>query len=198
MARPSTARPAWPNWRTRSISRSTTCSRWPRHCNCCALSNCAAELLLTPAARRYAQADVDQRKAMFGEALLAYVPLAQHIRRILDERATHKAPARRFRDELEDHMSEDFAQKRSRPSPTGGATPRSSPITRIRTSSVWMTHNDSHRHCRRGGVGLDRFAWLLLSSACQAEIGGPIDGFKGRGMTGVGVNRHSQRCIGTT
>ena len=70
-----------------------------------------AELVLTPAARRYAEADVDHRKAMFGEALLAYVPLVQHIRRILDERATHKAPARRFRDELEDHMSEDFAEE---------------------------------------------------------------------------------------
>ena len=70
-----------------------------------------AELLLTPAARRYAGAEVDARKAMFGEALLAHVPLAQHIRRILDERASHKAPARRFRDELEDHMSEDFAQE---------------------------------------------------------------------------------------
>ena len=70
-----------------------------------------AELLLTPPARRYAQAEVDHRKAMFGDALLAYVPLAQHIRRILDERASHKAPARRFRDELEDHMSEDFADE---------------------------------------------------------------------------------------
>jgi NitT/TauT family transport system ATP-binding protein len=47
---------------------------------------------------------------MFGEALLAHVPLAS-IRRILDERASHKAPARRFRDELEDHMSEDFASE---------------------------------------------------------------------------------------
>ena len=46
---------------------------------------------------------------MFAQALLAYVPLAQHIRRILDERAEHTAPARRFRDELEDHMSEDYA-----------------------------------------------------------------------------------------
>ncbi|NKJ43086.1 nitrate/sulfonate/bicarbonate ABC transporter ATP-binding protein [Novosphingobium sp. SG720] len=70
-----------------------------------------AQLLLTPAARRYAQADVDHRKAMFGEALLAHVPLAGHIRRILDERASHKAPARRFRDELEDHMSPDFASE---------------------------------------------------------------------------------------
>jgi NitT/TauT family transport system ATP-binding protein len=67
--------------------------------------------VLTPSARRYAQAEVDARKGMFGEALLAHVPLAQHIRRILDERASHKAPARRFRDELEDHMSEDFAEE---------------------------------------------------------------------------------------
>lgn len=54
---------------------------------------------------------MDARKAMFAQALLAYVPLAQHIRRILDERASHTAPARRFRDELEDHMSEDFADE---------------------------------------------------------------------------------------
>ncbi|EIZ77681.1 ABC transporter related protein [Novosphingobium sp. Rr 2-17] len=70
-----------------------------------------AELVLTRAARRYAEADVDARKAMFAQALVAYVPLAQHIRRILDERASHTAPARRFRDELEDHMSEDFASE---------------------------------------------------------------------------------------
>lgn len=70
-----------------------------------------ADLLLTPSARRYVQADVDQRKAMFAQALVGYVPLAQHIRRILDERSSHSAPARRFRDELEDHMSEDFADE---------------------------------------------------------------------------------------
>jgi NitT/TauT family transport system ATP-binding protein len=67
------------------------------------------DVTLTPMARRYAVADVDQRKAIFAQALLAHVPLAQHIRRILDERSSHKAPARRFRDELEDHMSEDYA-----------------------------------------------------------------------------------------
>jgi NitT/TauT family transport system ATP-binding protein len=67
------------------------------------------DLLLTPAARRYAEAEVDQRKALFAQALLTHVPLAQHIRRILDERASHVAPALRFRDELEDHMSPDYA-----------------------------------------------------------------------------------------
>jgi NitT/TauT family transport system ATP-binding protein len=39
------------------------------------------------------------------------VPLAAHIRRILDDRPTHKAPARRFRDELEDFMSESYASQ---------------------------------------------------------------------------------------
>lgn len=68
-----------------------------------------AQITLTLAARHFAQADVDARKALFAQALLAHVPLAQHIRRILDERPSHVAPARRFRDELEDHMSPDYA-----------------------------------------------------------------------------------------
>ncbi|MEO8935363.1 MAG: nitrate/sulfonate/bicarbonate ABC transporter ATP-binding protein [Burkholderiaceae bacterium] len=69
-----------------------------------------ADIDLTPAARRYVGANVDARKAQFAQALLANVPLAQHIRRVLDERGTHVAPARRFRDELEDHMSPDYAE----------------------------------------------------------------------------------------
>ncbi|HEX7853785.1 MAG TPA: nitrate/sulfonate/bicarbonate ABC transporter ATP-binding protein [Sphingobium sp.] len=68
-----------------------------------------ANIALTPAARRYAGAEVDERKALFAQALLAHVPLAAHIRRILDERANHHALASRFRDELEDHMSPDHA-----------------------------------------------------------------------------------------
>jgi NitT/TauT family transport system ATP-binding protein len=70
-----------------------------------------AGISLTAPARRYAQGDVDQRKALFKQALLAHVPLAQHVRRILDERAEHVAPARRFRDELEDYMSPDYADE---------------------------------------------------------------------------------------
>ena len=70
-----------------------------------------ANIQLTPSARRYAEADVDTRKALFAQALLAHVPLAQHIKRVLDERSGHTAPARRFRDELEDHMSPDYAEE---------------------------------------------------------------------------------------
>jgi len=67
------------------------------------------DLKLLPAARRYVDAEVDQRKQLFAQQLLSHVPLAARIRRVLDDRATHLAPARRFRDELEDFMSEDYA-----------------------------------------------------------------------------------------
>jgi NitT/TauT family transport system ATP-binding protein len=43
--------------------------------------------------------------------VLGSVPLAAHVRRVLDERESHRAPASRFRDELEDHMSEDVAEQ---------------------------------------------------------------------------------------
>ena len=66
---------------------------------------------LTPDGRRYAHADVDERKQLFAQHLLAYVPLVAHIRRVLDDRASHQAPASRFRDELEDNMSEDYAEE---------------------------------------------------------------------------------------
>ncbi len=68
------------------------------------------DIRLTEAAKRFANGEVDERKRLFAQHLLAYVPLAAHIRRVLDERPSHKAPASRFRDELEDHMSEDFAE----------------------------------------------------------------------------------------
>lgn len=39
------------------------------------------------------------------------MPLAAHIRRVLDERASHRAPGARFRDEMEDHMSDEDADQ---------------------------------------------------------------------------------------
>jgi NitT/TauT family transport system ATP-binding protein len=67
------------------------------------------DLRLTTDAHRYAEADVDGRKQLFRLHLNTYVPLAAHIRRVLDERKLHQAPGRRFRDELEDLMSEEEA-----------------------------------------------------------------------------------------
>ena len=67
------------------------------------------DIKLTAPGLRFFDSDVDERKKLFEQHLATYVPLAAHIRRVLDERPTHRAPARRFRDELEDHMSEDYA-----------------------------------------------------------------------------------------
>ena len=59
----------------------------------------------------FAHADVDERKRIFLRHLQAYVPLAGHIRRVLDERASHSARKSRFIDELEDFMSEEAADQ---------------------------------------------------------------------------------------
>jgi NitT/TauT family transport system ATP-binding protein len=70
-----------------------------------------ADIKLTSLGRRFVDMDVDQRKKLFGDQALANIPLAAHIKRVLDERPTHRAPATRFREELEDYMSEDYAER---------------------------------------------------------------------------------------
>jgi NitT/TauT family transport system ATP-binding protein len=69
------------------------------------------DLRLTDAGKRFVRGDPDERKKLFAQHLVTYVPLAGHIKRVLDERASHRAPATRFRDELEDQMSEEDAEK---------------------------------------------------------------------------------------
>jgi NitT/TauT family transport system ATP-binding protein len=69
------------------------------------------DIELTAAGRAYAEADMLTRKQMFAEAILKHVPLAAHIRRVLDERPGHRAPAARFLRELEDHLSEEEAER---------------------------------------------------------------------------------------
>jgi NitT/TauT family transport system ATP-binding protein len=59
----------------------------------------------------FAHAALDERKRIFMRHLLTYVPLAAHIRRVLDERASHSARKSRFIDELEDFMSEEAADQ---------------------------------------------------------------------------------------
>ena len=69
------------------------------------------DIKLTALGRRFVDMDVDQRKKVMGDEVLAHIPLASHIKRVLDERPTHRAPATRFREELEDYMSEDYAER---------------------------------------------------------------------------------------
>ncbi len=69
------------------------------------------DIELTPVGRAYADADMLARKQIFAEGLLKHVPLAAHIRRVLDERPGQRAPAARFLRELEDHLSEEEAER---------------------------------------------------------------------------------------
>ena len=68
------------------------------------------DVKLTEAGRTFVVSELDARKRLFAHHLLAYVPLAALIKRVLDERPSHRAPFTRFSEELEDHMSEERAE----------------------------------------------------------------------------------------
>jgi NitT/TauT family transport system ATP-binding protein len=69
------------------------------------------DIEVTAAGRGFADADLQRRKQIFADHLRRNVPLAAHIRRVLDERPGHAAPEGRFLAELEDHLSEEEAQR---------------------------------------------------------------------------------------
>jgi NitT/TauT family transport system ATP-binding protein len=69
------------------------------------------DIRLLPNGREFALGDTDARKALFAAALRANVSLVAAIRQVLDERWNHRASAVRFRDELEDYMSPDYADE---------------------------------------------------------------------------------------
>jgi NitT/TauT family transport system ATP-binding protein len=68
------------------------------------------DIKLTDTGKQFAEMGTDDRKRLFQRQLLTYVPLAEHIRHVLQERANHMAPKSRFFDELEDHMSTEDAE----------------------------------------------------------------------------------------
>jgi NitT/TauT family transport system ATP-binding protein len=69
------------------------------------------DIRLTDVGKQFVEADTDDRKRIFQRQLLSTVPLAAHIRRVLQERSHHGAPKSRFFDELEDHMSTEDAEE---------------------------------------------------------------------------------------
>jgi NitT/TauT family transport system ATP-binding protein len=62
-------------------------------------------------ASRLADTDIDERKRIFSDHLLTYVPIVALIKRVLDERPSHRAPFSRFSEQLEDFMSEEYAER---------------------------------------------------------------------------------------
>lgn len=68
------------------------------------------DIELNNAGKAFADADILERKKIFANHLLSYVPLARHIRHILDESTQHRVTEERFLGELENYLSEESAK----------------------------------------------------------------------------------------
>jgi NitT/TauT family transport system ATP-binding protein len=69
------------------------------------------DIFLTPGGRALVEAENDHRKAIFADHLLQTIPLATHIKRVLDDRPKHRAPEDRFLQELQDYLTGDEAER---------------------------------------------------------------------------------------
>lgn len=69
------------------------------------------DIELSESGKRIAEADILERKKIFAEHLMSYVPLARHIRHELDKNPDHRVSEERFWGELEDYLSEEAAEE---------------------------------------------------------------------------------------
>jgi len=69
------------------------------------------DIELSEKGRQLADVDILERKKIFAAHLMSYVPLARHIRRVLDERSDHKENENFFIGELEDYLTEHAAEE---------------------------------------------------------------------------------------
>ncbi len=69
------------------------------------------EIILTDAGKRLAEATILERKQIFAQHLLQYLPLAQHIRRVLDNMHNHRAQQNIFINELQNYFSEEESER---------------------------------------------------------------------------------------
>ncbi|SHO63628.1 NitT/TauT family transport system ATP-binding protein [Pseudoxanthobacter soli DSM 19599] len=69
------------------------------------------DVKITDSGRHFVESDNDGRKRLFRERLATRVPLAALIKKVLDERPSHRAPSSRFLHELDDHMSETYSER---------------------------------------------------------------------------------------
>ncbi|MBV8465336.1 MAG: nitrate/sulfonate/bicarbonate ABC transporter ATP-binding protein [Burkholderiales bacterium] len=99
-------------------------------------------LKLTAVGQVMAACDDEERRRLFREHLLKFVPIMSHICEVLDEREGHSAPRERFELELQDHLNKHDAD----------AT--------LRTAVDWgryarlFTYDDQARVFQRGGLAV--------------------------------------------
>lgn len=69
------------------------------------------DIEITEAGKRIAKADILHQKQIFAAHLMSYVPLARHIRHVLDSTPGQRENEERFLTELENHLSPDAAEE---------------------------------------------------------------------------------------
>lgn len=69
------------------------------------------DVVLTDSGRKLALAEIQDRKKIFAEHLIAYVPLARHVRTVLDKKAEHEVSETVFLSELETVLSDASAEE---------------------------------------------------------------------------------------
>jgi NitT/TauT family transport system ATP-binding protein len=69
------------------------------------------ELVFTEAGKRFAAATIQERKQIFAQHLLQYIPLAQHIRQVLDQSPNHRTSENTFLGELENYFSQEESER---------------------------------------------------------------------------------------
>lgn len=69
------------------------------------------DIALTPLGRRYVEAEQTLKQELFGQQLLAHVPLAAHIRHSLEQEPNGALPEKRFLDLLEEFLKADEAEQ---------------------------------------------------------------------------------------
>jgi NitT/TauT family transport system ATP-binding protein len=69
------------------------------------------ELVFTEAGKRFAAATIQERKQIFAQHLLQYIPLAQHIRQVLDQSPNHRTSENTFLNELENYFSQEESER---------------------------------------------------------------------------------------
>jgi NitT/TauT family transport system ATP-binding protein len=69
------------------------------------------DAILTPEGKAFAHGDIQERKAIFRKAMLAQIPLFRQMEQALRSKANRTLPAEFFQDLLDEHFSEDEAQR---------------------------------------------------------------------------------------
>lgn len=69
------------------------------------------DITLTPFGKQFYETDILERKQLFANQFMAHVPIARHIRKILDDRPFHKESEDFFLAELQEHLTENEAAR---------------------------------------------------------------------------------------